>query len=84
LCHGASLAALAWPDALRLSLGLAADLSFRDRLNWDYLFRVMVATPGPGPILADAAFFMSGLVFGHLLMRVVAGPARHDPLAGAR
>ena len=52
----------------------------------DYLFaakypRWMVFAPGASPVLAVAATYAGILAVGHAVMRLVAGPAREDPLA---
>ena len=59
------------------SLGFA----FRDRIWWEHFTRIMVATPGIVPLLADAALLAVGLVIGHVAMRLIAGPAGKDRLA---
>lgn len=41
----------------------------------------MVFTPGVAPILADAAAYIGIVVLGHVVMRLVAGPAGRDRLA---
>ena len=51
----------------------------------DYLFAAvypewMVFSPGVAPILADAAAYFSMFGLGHLMMRLIAGPARGDSL----
>lgn len=42
----------------------------------------MVFAPGVVPILANAAAYFGMVVIGHATMRLVAGPARDDRLAG--
>jgi len=89
---GAALLLVSWRIARRFGwlgcvayiLLMASIFATRDRFYWDYLMRVMVATPGVRPILADAAFLLSGLVLGHVTMRLVSGPARQDSLARTR
>ncbi len=56
----------------------------RDRIWWQHLMKIMVATPGMGPVLGDAAFFAVGLVLGQIVMRLIAGPAEKDLLARTR
>jgi serine/threonine protein kinase len=73
-----------WVGWAVVILPLAASFSVRDRFYWDTFMRVMVATPGIRPVVADAAFFAAGLAAGHALMRLVAGPARLDRLARTR
>jgi hypothetical protein len=41
----------------------------------------MVFAPGVLPILADAATYVGIIVVGHMVMRLVAGPANQDRLA---
>jgi len=41
----------------------------------------MVFSPGVAPILADAAAYAGIVLLGHVVMRLVAGPAREDRLA---
>ena len=41
----------------------------------------MVFAPGVAPILADAATYVGMVALGHVVMRLVAGPAREDRLA---
>ena len=40
----------------------------------------MVFAPGVAPILADAATYAGIVVLGHAVMRLIAGPAKADPL----
>ena len=52
----------------------------------DYLFAArypewIVFAPGVAPVLAVAATYVSIVVLGHGLMRLVSGPAREDRLA---
>ncbi|MEP6849465.1 MAG: hypothetical protein ABI999_11460 [Acidobacteriota bacterium] len=52
----------------------------------DYLYAItfpawMVFAPGIAPILADSAAYVSMVVLGHAVMRVISGPARQDRLA---
>ena len=52
----------------------------------DYLFATtfpawMVFAPGVAPILGDAAAYVGIVVIGHVVMRLIAGPARDDRLA---
>jgi hypothetical protein len=51
----------------------------------DYLFAAtfpawMVFAPGVAPIIADAATYVGIVALGHVVMRLVAGPAREDRL----
>ena len=53
----------------------------------DYLYAAtfpewMVFAPGVAPILADSATYVGIVVVGHAVMRLVAGPADEDRLAG--
>ena len=41
----------------------------------------MVFAPGVAPILADTVTYLGIVALGHVAMRLVAGPAREDPLA---
>ena len=41
----------------------------------------MVFAPGVAPILADAATYVGMVILGHVVMRLIAGPAREDRLA---
>jgi hypothetical protein len=43
----------------------------------------MVFSPGIAPILADSAADVGIVLAGHVVMRLVAGPARADRLARA-
>jgi len=70
-----------WAGQAVLILLLAAHSAVRDRIWWDTFMRVSVATPGILPILADGALMALGLVLGHAVVRLVAGPARNDSLA---
>jgi len=45
---------------------------------------MMVIAPGIGPLLADGAMLGAGLVLGHAVMRLVAGPSGKDHLARTR
>jgi hypothetical protein len=52
----------------------------------DYLYAAMfpkwmVFSPGVAPLLADSVTYISIVVLGHAVMRLVAGPARDDRLA---
>ncbi len=52
----------------------------------DYLYAAMfpkwmVFAPGVAPILADSATYAGIVVLGHAVMRLIAGPARDEPLA---
>jgi hypothetical protein len=44
----------------------------------------MTFAPGMAPILADATLYALLVVVGHVVMRVVVGPAQADPLARQR
>jgi hypothetical protein len=51
----------------------------------DYLFAAtfpawMVFAPGVAPIIADATTYVGIVALGHVVMRLVAGPAREDRL----
>ena len=53
----------------------------------DYLYAAMfpkwmVFSPGLAPIVADSVTYISIVLVGHIVMRLVAGPAREDRLAG--
>ena len=73
-----------WAGQVVMLLALPIDLAIRDRVWWQHLMRILVATPGIGPVLGDAAFFAVGLVLGYVVMRLIAGPAGKDPLARTR
>ena len=52
----------------------------------DYLYvatfpKWMVFSPGLAPILADSVTYIGIVLVGHVVMRLVAGPAREDRLA---
>jgi hypothetical protein len=52
----------------------------------DYLFAAvfpawMVFSPGLAPIFADALAYLGIVIFGHAVMRLIAGPATADRLA---
>lgn len=54
----------------------------------DYLYAAtfpkwMVFSPGVAPILADSLTYIGIVVVGHVVMRLVSGPAREDGLARA-
>jgi serine/threonine protein kinase len=70
-----------WAGQVAMLLGAPIYLATRDRVWWQHFMRMMVATPGVGPVLGDAAFFLVGLVLGYVAMRLIAGPARNDLLA---
>jgi hypothetical protein len=63
-------------------LGVPIGGAIRDRIWWQRLIRVMVARPGIGPLLADAAVLAVGMALGLAVMRLIAGPAGKDPLPG--
>src|ERR1022692_3757834 len=46
-----------WAGQVVMLLALPIDLAIRDRVWWQHLMRILVATPGIGPVLGDAAFF---------------------------
>ena len=64
------------------AIGLWA--AIRDRVWWDRLMHVMVATPGVRFVLIDAALLSGGVALGYLAMRLIAGPAETDPLTRTR
>jgi serine/threonine protein kinase len=53
-------------------------IAIRDRVWWDRFLQMMAASPGIPPLLADAALLGLGLLLGHGLMRMIAGPAKAD------
>jgi serine/threonine protein kinase len=65
-------------------LAVPIDLAIRDRIWWQHFMRMLVATPGTGPVLGDAAFFAVGMVLGYFVMRLIAGPDEKDQLARTR
>ena len=73
-----------WAGQVVMLLVAPIGFAVRDRIWWQYFMRMMVATPGIGPVLGDAAFFAVGLVLGQIVMRLIAGPAGKDPLARTR
>ena len=73
-----------WVGLAMMLLVASVGFAFRDRIWWEYFMRVMVATPGILPVLADAALLGFGLALGHFVMRLVAGPAGRDRLARGR
>jgi len=89
---GAALLIISWRIARRFGwlgcsvfiLAVAASGAIRDRIYWDSIMRVLVATPGILPVAVDGAFFVAGLALGHGLMRLIAGPAPQDALARTR
>jgi hypothetical protein len=44
----------------------------------------MVFAPGMAPILADTATYFGAVVLGHVVMRLIAGPASRDRLTRCR
>jgi eukaryotic-like serine/threonine-protein kinase len=73
-----------WAGQVVMLLGVPIGLAIRDRIWWEHFMRAMVATPGIGPLLADAALLAVGMVLGLAVMRLIAGPAGKDPLARTR
>jgi hypothetical protein len=72
-----------WAGQVVMLVAVTIGLSMRERIWWQRLLRMMVATPGMGPLLADAALSALGLVLGYVVMRLIAGPAGKDLLARA-
>ena len=78
-----------WRVARRFAWhGLAICLCFvavigppRDYLIAAMFPRWMVFAPGVAPILADAVTYVGMVALGHMVMRVIAGPASQDQLA---
>ena len=70
-----------WAGQVVMLLVVPFYFAVRDRIWWQHFMRIMIGTPGIGPLLADTAFLAVGLVLGHAVMRLIAGPARKDPLA---
>jgi eukaryotic-like serine/threonine-protein kinase len=73
-----------WAGQVVMLIGAPIYFAVRDRIWYQHFLRMMIATPGIGPLLGDAALFAVGLVLGHAVMRLIAGPARKDPLARRR
>jgi hypothetical protein len=70
-----------WVGQLVMIVALPIDFAIRDRIWWQHIMRMLVATPGIGPLLGDAAFLAVALILGYVVMRLIAGPDRNDPLA---
>jgi hypothetical protein len=60
---------------------VSAGASFRERLYYDKFMSVMTVSWGFYPMVADAALWAVGFTLGYAVMRLIAGPARHDPFA---
>jgi serine/threonine protein kinase len=73
-----------WAGQTAMLLAVPIDFAIRDRIWWQHFMRMMVVTPGMGPLLADAALLAAGLLLGQAVMRLIAGPAGKDPLARTR
>jgi len=73
-----------WAGQVVMLLALPVYFAVRDRVWWQHFMRMLVATPGIGPVLGDAAFLAVGLALGYAVMRLIAGPAGKDPLARTR
>ena len=73
-----------WAGQVVMLLIASLGFAVRDRIWWQHLMRMMVATPGIGPLLADAALHAVGLALGYAVMRLIAGSARKDTLARTR
>jgi serine/threonine protein kinase len=73
-----------WAGQVAMVLVAPVGFAFRDRIWWQHFMRMMVIAPGIGPLLADGAMLAVGLTLGHVVMRLVAGPAGKDRLARTR
>jgi hypothetical protein len=74
----------AW-RGLAVFLGIVAVIGPpRDYLIAAMFPKWMVFGPGVAPILADAATYVGLVAVGHGIMRLIAGPASKDQLAGKR
>jgi hypothetical protein len=67
-------------DALYV-VAWATTTVIHSRLWYGEFQRVMVIAGGTASLVAETAFVAAGLVLGHALMHLIAGPARKDPLA---
>jgi len=70
-----------WGIHVLFIVGWATISVIRDRTWFGNLMKVMVTGGGTGSLVAEAAFVAAGLVLGHAMMYLIAGPARRDPLA---
>ncbi len=73
-----------WAGQVVMLLLAPIGFAVRDRIWWQHSMKMMVATPGIGRVLGDAAFFAVGLVLSHLVMRLIGAPAEKDLLARTR
>ena len=70
-----------WKSQLVLFTLLAGWAPLRERLVYDQLMRVVQAPFELLPIMADMAFWGTGVLLGYVTMRLVSGPAGADRLA---
>ena len=73
-----------WAGQTAMILVMPVYFAVRDRIWYQQFMRIMIVTPGIGPVLGDAALFAVALVLGHGVMRLIAGPAGKDTLARTR
>jgi hypothetical protein len=73
-----------WKGASALFAAIVVGAPLRERLVLDKLMQVIRAPFELYPVMTDSAFWAAGLLLGYATMRLVAGPARTDRLAGMR
>jgi hypothetical protein len=73
-----------WKGPAVLLAVMASFAPLRERLVLDKLMHVINAPFQLSPIMSDVAFWASGLLLGYAAMRLVAGAAGADRLAGMR
>jgi len=73
-----------WVGQVAMFLTTSLYFAVRDRIWYQRFMRILIVTPGIGPVLGDAAIFAVALVLGYAVMRLIAGPAGKDPLARTR
>jgi serine/threonine protein kinase len=70
-----------WKSQVVLFAFMAGGGPFRERWVFDRFLQVIHAPFKLLPVMTDMAFWGAGLLLGYATMRLVAGPARADPLA---
>jgi hypothetical protein len=70
-----------WAGVAVFIVAMSANLTVRDRMYWDVYMHMMTVSWGIQALLADTALFGLGLMLGHAVMRIVAGPAKGDGLS---
>ena len=64
----------------RVAIALSGLFALQDRFWWDPALNIVTA--GIYPLLTDAGLLVVGYALGYAVMRLIAGPARNDRLAG--